>query len=86
MKAVTVRRIPRELAQVITRRARTSGTSVSKAVMGLLEEAAGLAKRKRGSVLHHDLDELAGSWGGEEASAFDRSLAELRSVDPDVWR
>jgi len=86
MKVVTVRKIPRELASAIERRARAARTSVTKAVIGLLEEAAGLARKDGARARHHDLDALAGSWTGEEAAAFNRSLQAQRRIDPDVWK
>jgi hypothetical protein len=85
MKVVTIRKIPRELASAIERRARAARTSVTKAVIGLLEEAAGLARKDGAGVRHHDLDALAGLWTGEETAAFNRSLQAQRGIDPDVW-
>ena len=86
MKTVTVRQIPPALARIIDRRARRMRSSVNKAVLGLLEEAAGLAARPTEPARHHDLDALGGAWSREEANAFDRSLKAQRSVDPDLWR
>lgn len=86
MKVVTVRQIPHELARAIERRARAARTSVNKAVIGLLEEAAGLAKKNGTWTRHHDLDALAGTWTREEAAAFNRSLQAQRRIDPDVWK
>jgi hypothetical protein len=86
MKVVTVRQIPRELARAIERRASSARTSVNKAVIGLLEEAVGLARKDGNRARHHDLDALAGSWTGEETAAFDRSLQAQRGIDPDVWK
>lgn len=86
MKAVTLRQIPRELARAIERRARTTRTSVNKTVIGLLEEATGLASKPGTPPRHHDLDAFAGSWTEEEATAFDRTLRAQREIDPDVWK
>jgi len=86
MKAVTVRQMPRELARAVDRRARATRTSVNKAVIGLLEEATGLAKKTADRVPHHDLDDLAGSWSRAEATAFDRALAVQRPLDEDLWK
>ena len=86
MKVVTVRQIPRELARAIERRASSARTSVNKAVIGLLEEAAGLARKDGTRARHHDLDALAGSWTGEETAAFNRSLQVQRGIDADVWK
>ena len=84
MKALTLRRLKPELARAIERRARKEGTSLCGAVMALLEEATGTAKRK--NVVHHDLDHLIGSWSAAEAREFDRSLAEQRKIDPEIWK
>ena len=86
MNTVTVRQIPPALARVIDRRARRTRSSVNKAVLGLLEEAAGLTTRKTEPIRHHDLDPLAGTWTREEAKQFDRALRAQRPVDPDLWR
>ena len=86
MKTVTVRQIPPALARVIEQRARRRRSSINKAVLGLLEEAAGLAGYRSAPAHHHDLDALAGAWTREEAKEFDRALRAQRPVDPDLWR
>jgi hypothetical protein len=86
MKTVTVRQISPTLARVIAGRARRMRSSVGKAALGLLEEAAGLATHKTQLVRHHDLDALAGAWTREEAKQFNRALRAQRRVDPDLWR
>ncbi len=86
MKTITLRNLPPELARVIRRKAEEKGTSLTKVVMGLLEESAGIRGKKKGGPAHHDLDDLAGSWSKEEAAAFDKALARQRVIDPDMWR
>jgi hypothetical protein len=85
MKAVTLRNIPPHLERTIRQRALEKGTSVNKAVLTLLEEHLNKDKRKQGQ-LHHDLDDLAGSWTKTEARAFDKTLAAQRAIDPDLWK
>jgi len=86
MKAITLRNLSPELARVIRRKAEEKGTSLTKVVMGLLEESAGIRGKKKGAPAHHDLDDLAGSWSKEEASAFDKALARQRAIDQGLWR
>lgn len=86
MKAITVRDVPREVAEELRRRARERGASLSRTVVGLLEEATGRAPRARAPVRHRDLDALAGSWSQEEAAEFDADLRRLRAVDPEMWK
>jgi hypothetical protein len=85
MKAVTLRGIPPGVARALRKRSEGRGESLNKAVLALLEEAVGSRKPRR-KKLHHDLDALAGSWARDEGAAFERSLAEQRRIDPELWR
>lgn len=60
--------------------------SLNRAVISLLEESLGASEATAGEILHHDLDHLAGVWTKEEATAFDRALAEQRRIEPDLWK
>ena len=82
MKVVTLRNVPPDLADRLEQEATTSGTSMNKTVIRLLERATGLARRRR---RHHDLDHLAGSWKAGEAREFERELARQRRIDPELW-
>ncbi len=84
MTAITLRNIPPEIQDAIRERAGASGLSLSKAVLQMLEEAASLRPAGQ-AVLHHDLDHLAGTWSLDEATVFERSLAEQRRIDPELW-
>ncbi|MBI2370918.1 MAG: hypothetical protein HYV08_11900 [Deltaproteobacteria bacterium] len=86
MKVVTLRNIPPELGRIIRRKAREKKASVNKTVISLLEEGVGIGRKKTGKPLHHDLDELAGSWTKEETEAFERALIAQRPIDQDLWK
>ena len=83
MKALTLRRLRPELAQAIEREAREAGTSLSGAVVALLERATGLLKPRR--AVHHDFDRYAGSWTAKQARAFDKALTRGRTIDKELW-
>jgi hypothetical protein len=85
MKAITLRKLPPELASIVHRRAREKRLSINRAVISLMEETL-LGSGGKLEALYHDLDHLAGCWTAEEAAAFDRSLAEQRKVDPELWK
>lgn len=85
MKAITLRNLPSDLDKAIRKRARGKRMSVNKAVIGLLEEHLTQDKVKR-TELHHDLDDLCGSWTEDTAAAFDQALATQRAIDSDVWK
>jgi hypothetical protein len=86
MKPITLRQMPREVALAVRRRARERGVSLNRAVIELLSEGLGLARRAGGGRIYTDLDPLMGTWTGKEADAFDRSLADQRTIDPELWK
>lgn len=86
MNVVTLRNLSPELTRIIRRRATEQRTSITKAVIGLLEEATGIRPMYRRRVLYHDLDALAGTWTNEDAIAFEENLGRLRQVDPELWK
>ncbi len=86
MGAITVRNLPPELARAIRQKAKREKVSLNRAVIGLLEEAAGLGRGTKPEVLHHDLDDLAGSWSKEEYEEFTEALLEQRQIEPEMWK
>ena len=84
--AVTLRNLPPALLRQVEQRARAQGSSLNKAVIGLLEEATGSARGARKRTVYHDLDGLVGKWTVREAAVFEKALAELRVVDEEIWR
>jgi len=86
MKAMTLRNLPPEVARTVQKRAKQKKTSVNMAVIELLEESAGGKAMKKAPVRYHDLDHLAGTWTMEEAAAFDKLIAEPRTIDPGLLK
>ncbi len=66
--------------------ARRRGLSVNAFVLQLIRQ--GIGKRPTGPrrPIHHDLDELAGTWCPEEAATFLEALFDFEQVDDEVWR
>lgn len=83
MKSITLRNLPPEVLRLIEQVAQEKRMSVNKAVISLLEEGNSASRRK---IVHHDLDDLAGSWSPEEAASFDEILELQRAVDEELWR
>ena len=87
MKQITIRGIPEGVEKVIRKEAVRKKTSLNKALVSLLEKAAGTAAPDRKKpVQYHDLDHLAGLWVREEAAAFDKALDAQRTIDEDLWK
>ena len=84
MDAITLRKLPPRVAEAVRKRAAEQKTSLNRAVIGLLEESAGVAAGAAPEE-HLELDALCGAWSPAEARTFDRALAELRRLDPDLW-
>jgi hypothetical protein len=85
MKPITLRNIPPEVEKAIRAKVREKRISANRAVIELLEEQVG-STRKRRTPVHHDLDDLAGSWSSREAKAFDEALSVSRQIDEDLWK
>jgi len=88
LRTITIRKIPRDLEQRIEALANEEGTSLAKTVIRLLLRATGLREPEAsgsGRERHHDLDDLAGTWGAEEAAEFERFVQEQRRIDSEVW-
>jgi hypothetical protein len=83
---LTLRNLPREVEEAVLKRARERGTSATKAVLELLEEATGATRRGKRKQVHHDLDALFGSLSPREAAELEKSVAEQRTIDPDLWK
>ena len=86
MKAITLRNLPPKVARLVQQRAKQKKTSVNKTVIELLEESVGGKTKKKARVRYHDLDHLIGTWTKEEADAFDKLIAEQRTIVPDLWK
>lgn len=85
MKAITLRNIPKDLAKVLERKARSEGKSLNRVVLELLSRACGTANASP-RVENSDFDSIFGAWTDEEADEFDAVLREQRQIDPELWK
>lgn len=81
MTQYTIRQVPERLDERLRRLARERDTSLNQVVVDLLSAATGLSDEP---VLHHDLDDLIGTW--VEDPAVDQALAAFETVDEELWR
>ena len=86
MKAITLRNLPPRVARMVRQKAEAEGASINKSVIRLLEEREAFRQIKGRKVRHRDLDALAGSWTRKDAAVFERHLASLRTIDPELWK
>jgi plasmid stability protein len=77
----TVRDVPERLDRRLREVASEHGTSLNKAVVAALSKGVGMEPQL---PVHHDLDDLAGTWVHDEA--FDKAMEEMDRVDEELWR
>lgn len=84
VKTITLRNLPSELAEKIEQEAARTNASLNATVIRLLQETLGGDSQGK-TDKKRDLSGLGGGWTKEEADAFDRHVAELRQIDPEMW-
>ena len=57
------------------------GSSLNQTAVEALARGLGMSDQP---VIHHDLDNLVGTW--EEDPAFDQAVADQHSIDPPLWK
>jgi len=85
MTTMTLRGIDESLAQTLKELARNQGVSLNTLALRLIREATGIDKQKR-SLVHHDLDSLAGTWGEEDELVFRSATRSLETIDEEMWK
>ena len=77
----TLRRVSERVDEELRRRADEERISLNEVAVQALARGLGLSDQP---VRHHDLDDLAGTW--VEDPEFDRAMAEMDQVDPELWQ
>lgn len=81
MKAITLRNVPSDLAEALNREKRRRGQSLNRTAIDLLKQALGV-----GTSRSNGLAQLAGGWSDERVREFERALAPLDEIDPEMWK
>ena len=83
MKALTIRNVPRRLADALDRERRRKDQSLNATVLEVLGRGLGVGPdgpRRNG------LASLAGTWSAEDQREFDAAVAAFETVDDDMWK
>lgn len=86
MTILSVRGLDEEVLKALKTRSLDEESSVNAVVVKLLREGVGVAPGKRKTVVHHDLDELAGTWSEADAAAFAQATQAFAEIDPALWK
>jgi hypothetical protein len=82
MRTLTIRNVPRRLADALDRERQKQDASLNSTVLDLLSRSLGVggdAPRRNG------LAALAGTWSAKEQRKFDAAVAPFGVVDEDMW-
>jgi hypothetical protein len=85
MTTMTLRGIDEPLAQTLKELAHNQGVSLNTLTLRLIREATGVDKRKR-TLVHHDIDTLAGTWSKEDEVEFQVATRSLEAIDDEIWK
>ena len=85
MKTLTLRGMDDELARGLEQLSRQGRDSMNAVILRVLRDSLGLSKPRFREV-HHDMDDLAGSWTDEEAREFDTITGDFSKIDEEMWR
>lgn len=77
----TIRKVPDRMDKLLRERAVEEHKSLNDAALDALAHGLGASGEP---VRYHDLDDLAGSWVDDPE--FDRALADMRKIDPEIWK
>ncbi|MDP6491353.1 MAG: hypothetical protein QGH42_11060 [Kiritimatiellia bacterium] len=77
----TIRNVPDRLNAKLRETATEYGQTLNEASLEALKKGVGVGDLP---ALHHDLDDLAGTWVRDEAT--EQALDEMRQVDESMWR
>jgi hypothetical protein len=81
MKTLTVRNVPRPLADALKRERRRREQSLNQTVLDVLSRGLGLD----GGPSRNGLAKLAGTWTAAEQRRFDAAVAPFEAVDDEMW-
>ena len=76
----TLRNVPQALDRALKARAKLLGQSVNQVTLDALAHSMQQTLRRR------SLRNMPGAWSAAEAKAFERSLAEQRDIDGELWK
>jgi lipocalin len=86
MANLSVRGVEEQSLRRLKQAAKRQGVSVNRLIADMLNAGTVSAPAAAKSVLHDDLDKLAGTWSAREAREFERTTASFEQIDEALWR
>jgi len=82
MTHLTVRNVPKDLAQALQEEKRARGSSLNQTVLDLLGQSLGVGAGGRRT---NGLGRLAGTWTAAEHQDFEQAVAMFEQIDQELW-
>jgi len=82
MKTLTIRNVPKRLADALNRERRKKDASLNSTVLELLSRSLGVSDA---SPRSNGLVEHAGTWSQKDLRQFEAAIAPFETVDEDMW-
>lgn len=82
MRTLTIRNVPKRLADALTRERRRKDLSLNRTVLDLLSRSLGVADAGPPS---NGLAQHAGNWTEEDLHQFETAVAGFNTIDADMW-
>ena len=86
LKSMTLRGLDSQLAARLKEVAEREGKSVNEVALDALRKHFGLARSRRFTAVHRDMDHLFGRWGEDEFTRIQRKIDSGRRVDAELWQ
>jgi hypothetical protein len=82
---INLQEVDQPLVQQLHEQAAKLDTSLDALVLNLLRLGLLAAQSKSQPQTYHDLDDLAGTWDAQDAESFERAVADLETIDEELW-
>jgi hypothetical protein len=79
-KQYTIRGIPEKIDAMLKQKAHEERKSLNTVVLEAIEKGIGAGDEP---VVHHDMDDLAGSWVDDPE--FDKAIEAFEAIDEELW-
>lgn len=83
MKTMTVRNIPKDVAEALDAERQRRGLSLNRTAVSLMREALGLTQ---GEHRDNGLGRFAGTWSEEQFREFEAAQAQFNEIDEEIWK
>jgi plasmid stability protein len=82
MKTLTVRNLPKQVAEALNRERRRSDRSLNQTVIDVLSRGLGIGAE---GPRRNGLAKLAGTWTEADLQQFNEAVAAFDAVDSEMW-